>query len=258
MNETIKTILNHRSIREFTDEAVDPKVIELLVEVAQHTATSMGLQSSAIVRVTDPEKKKQIMEVAKQEYVARAPELWVFIVDNYRNVNISKQKGSEPDLAYGMDHFFSGFTDAALTASNVLTSIESLGLGGVFIGNVLNDPTRIIEILDLPEGTFPVVGLLFGKPNQAPELKPRMPMEFRFFENSYVKRDDYVEALEDYDTVMHTYYDLRNANQRVDTFTDQVVKKYKVGDVRRNQVLEDAQNNGFQLLYKPESKDDGQ
>ncbi len=256
MNETIKTMMNHRSIREFTDEAVDQSIIDQLVQVAQHTATSMGLQSSAIVRVTDPEKKKEISLVAKQEYVGRAPELWIFIVDNYRNVNISKQKGSQPELEYGMDHFFSGFTDAALTASNVLTAVESLGLGGVFIGNVLNDPSRIIEILDLPEGTFPVLGLLFGKPNQAPELKPRMPMEFRVFENSYEKRDDYVTDLTDYDAVMHTYYDLRQANKRVDTFTDQVVTKYRNADVRRNQVLEDAENNGFQLLYKPETKGD--
>ena len=101
-----------------------------------------------------------------------------------------------------------------------------------------------------------MVGLLFGKPNQAPELKPRMPMEFRVFENSYEKRDDYVTDLTDYDAVMHTYYDLRQANKRVDTFTDQVVTKYRNADVRRNQVLEDAENNGFQLLYKPETKGD--
>ena len=38
MNETIKTQLNHRTIREFKDQALTKEEVDLLVEVAQRTA----------------------------------------------------------------------------------------------------------------------------------------------------------------------------------------------------------------------------
>ena len=41
MNETIKTQLNHRTIRAFKDQPLTKEEVDLLVEVAQRTSTSM-------------------------------------------------------------------------------------------------------------------------------------------------------------------------------------------------------------------------
>ena len=70
-NETIHLQLEHRTIREFTTEQVSGEIMDKLFEVAQRTATSNGMQSYSIIRVTDPELKKLIAEVGKQEYIAR-------------------------------------------------------------------------------------------------------------------------------------------------------------------------------------------
>ncbi len=96
---------------------------------------------------------------------------------------------------------------------------------------------KIAEILKLPELTFPVVGLGIGYPNQEPQLKPRMNMEFRVFENEYKVFDNYLEELKDYDEEMQTYYDLRDANRRVDSFTNQVVGKFKNANPKRQDIL---------------------
>ena len=40
MNETIQTQLNHRSIRAFKEQDLTKEEVELLVNVARHTATS--------------------------------------------------------------------------------------------------------------------------------------------------------------------------------------------------------------------------
>ena len=50
MNQTITHQLNHRSIREFTDEPVKPEDLKLVLEVVNHTATSTGMQSAAMIR----------------------------------------------------------------------------------------------------------------------------------------------------------------------------------------------------------------
>lgn len=40
MNDTIRIQLNHRSIRAFKEQALTKEEVELLVDVARHTATS--------------------------------------------------------------------------------------------------------------------------------------------------------------------------------------------------------------------------
>src|SRR5699024_7746268 len=117
------------------------------------------------------------------------------------------------------DRFFQGFTDGALAAQNVTSALESLGLGSVFLGSILNDIRKVIELLNLPKYTFPIVGIGFGYPDQSPQLKPRMDTELKFFTDEYKIHDNYLKAIEDYDREMQTYYDLRDANRPVDCFS---------------------------------------
>jgi len=247
VNETVKHQLSHRTIREFKDERIPEDIFETLMEVARRTASSTGMQATSIIRITDPEIKKEIAKVCNQEYVGRTPELLIFIVDQYRNWNIAKEKGCHEESIRDMDRFFSAFTDACITAQNVVNAAESFGLGTMYLGSILNDPKRICEILELPELTFPVIGLGIGYPNQSPQLKPRMDMKFRLFENKYTPMTNYVEQLKDYDDEMRTYYDLRDTNKRVDSFTNQVVKRLRNVIPKRQEILNVVREQGFDL-----------
>lgn len=248
MNETIRVQLDHRTIREFTEDPVPQDVYDQVMAAARQTASSTGMQASSIIRVTDPALKQQLAEVCNQDYVGRAPELWIFIVDTRRNQEILKETGGQPEDAGNMDKFFQGFTDACLMAQNVTTALESLGLGAVYLGSILNDPVRTMELLKLPEFTFPVLGVAFGYPDQEPQLKPRMDMALRVFENEYQVYDgEYLERLKDYDEEMTTYYDLRESNRRSDSFTRQVVSKYAAKNPRRMAMVKHIRNQGFDL-----------
>lgn len=250
--ETIlKSQLDHRTIREFKDQPVPEALFNQLIEVARRTPTSTGLQSCSVIRVTDPEVKKQLSEVCNQDYVARAPELLVFIVDQHRNSQILKERGGDSTKSGDMDKFFQSFTDACLMAQNVNNAVESLGLGAVYLGSILNDPAKTIEILGLPQYTFPVVGLGIGYPAQTPQLKPRMDMKLRVFENKYNSFEgDYLERLADYDDEMTTYYDLRDANRRSDSFTQQVEERMTKGIPARQALVNDIVAQGFDLKLK--------
>jgi nitroreductase len=239
--------LNHRTIREFKDGRIPEELFNKLIEVARRTPTSNGMQASSIIRVTDNQKRKEIADVCKQEYVARAPELLILIADQYRNYRIADEKGGYEPSARDMDRFFQGFTDACLTAQNIVNAAEALDLGVVYLGSILNDAEKIIEILELPELTMPVLGLGIGYPNQNPQLKPRMSMDLRLFENTYKKFDDYLEEIKEYDIEMQTYYDLREANKRVDSFSNQVVTKLKNLIPKRSDMLKVMKKQGFDL-----------
>lgn len=247
MEALIKRINDHRTIREFAEEKVKEEDLNAILESIMRTATSNGMQLASIIRVTDPQKKLELSKVCNQEYVARAPELLVFIVDNYRNDRIMKDTNQVLEKESDVDTFFQGFTDAVLMAQNATTIIESMGMGAVYLGSILNDPEKVIEILNLPELTFPVLGLGFGYPNQSPQLKPRMKMKNRVFENEYKIYDDYSKELGEYDLEMTTYYDLREGNRRSDSFFKQVVSKNQNPNPKRLQLLEFARKNGFKL-----------
>lgn len=247
MNKTIQTQLNHKSIRKFKDKPVPNDILEELFDVANRTASSVAMQSYSIIRITDKEKKKKISEVCHQDYVKDTPELLIFIVDAYRNAKISEEMGKDLSAKRDMDRFFQGFTDGSIAAQNMYVAIESLGMGAVYFGSVLNDVAKIIEILELPELTFPIVGLGFGYPDQEPELKPRMDTSLKVFENKYEAQDNYLESIKEYDKVMETYYDLRDTSKPLDTFSKQVVGKLENPNETRAKLLNVVRDQGFDL-----------
>lgn len=225
MNETIKVQLEHRTIREFKDEKLDDSVINTLLDVANRAPTSNGMQFLSLIKVKDQHIKDELAKNGMQEYMARAPHLWIFVVDLYRNYQIAKENHEENDEMINFDKFMQGYNDALIAAQNVTVAAESLGLGVNYFGNIHNETAKVIELLGLPKLTFPAVGLGFGYPNQEPQLKPRMDIGLKSFEDKYKIFDNYNEKIADYDKEMTTYYDLRESNRRSDSFSTQIAKK---------------------------------
>lgn len=62
MNETMKTLLERRSVRAYTKEAVDPQLIEQIVQAGLYAASGRGKQSAHILVITDPKLRDQISE----------------------------------------------------------------------------------------------------------------------------------------------------------------------------------------------------
>lgn len=247
MNETIQTQINHRTIREFTDEKISSQTLNQLLEVANSTASSNHLQSFSIIRVVDENLKKEISDIANQKYLARVPELLIFIVDQYRNHQIGLEQGQQLEATSDMNSFTQGFTDACLAAQNVVVAAESLGLGTVFFGSILNDVPKLVELLQLPQLTFPVVGVGIGFANQSPQLKPRLPITLKVFTDTYEKKNDYLDLIKEYDSVLNQYYDLRDTNNRVDTFRDQIVNKLSLSNPKRAYIAHHIKNQGFKI-----------
>lgn len=228
-NSTLDVLLNRRSIRAYTDEPVSAEDIDAIEAAAQRAATSQFHNAWSAIRVTDTDLKHKLAEVAHQPYVATAPLLYVFVADQHRNYRIAEAKGvPENEITYGTSFMLGqAQNDAVLALHAMETAAESLGLGGVILGSLLNDMDELIELLHLPEHTFPVLGLALGHPAQHPQLKPRMPRALQFFDNAYPADGDNPDILAqfaDFDQTVHQYYDLRDTSKPVAGFTDQIAK----------------------------------
>ncbi|RDX29095.1 nitroreductase family protein [Bifidobacterium breve] len=207
-NATIETLLNRRSIRKFKDEPIDDDATATLETVAQHAASSQFLNDWSAIRVSDPAIKARLAEIGNQPYIATAPLLYVFVIDEHRNARIAQRKGIDP----GSDEFHLKYSYRFTQAQNDA-----------------------------------VLGLALGKPDQEPTLKPRMPRSMQFFDNTYpADADGMLEQLPDFDNKVHQYYDLRQTDRPVDAFSDQIVSVSRQG-VSGKTLLDKAAAQGFQL-----------
>lgn len=187
-NDTIKTLMQRRTIRNFTKEAIDETTRNWLEQAAQQAPTSEYRHSWSAIRVTDPGgcgpsggDRRPTLHCRRRHW------LYVFVVDVHRNTQIVLENGvPEQNLTFKYPYsFFQGYQDAMLALSAMQVAAESLGLGVVTLGSVLNDVDATIAALELPKFVYPVLGLGIGHVEKAPQVKPRMPQAAQFFDNRY-------------------------------------------------------------------------
>ena len=177
-NETIASMLDHRSVRGFLSDPVPSGTLETLIAAAQSAATSSNMQLWSAIAVTDPAKRKMLAEIAgNQKHIEQCPLYLAFVADMSRNERMSQaEQVTFENLPY-LETFMVACIDAALAAQNAVVAAESLGLRTVYIGAMRNDPARVHEQLGLPPKAFVVFGLCVGYADPAAknEVKPRLP-----------------------------------------------------------------------------------
>jgi nitroreductase len=177
-NETIATMLDHRSVRGYLPDAVPAGTLETLIAAAQSAATSSNMQWWSAVAITDPAKKKVLAEIAgNQKHIEECPLFIAWVADMSRNARISDSEKTDFECMPWLETFMVACIDAALAAQNAVVAAQSIGLRTVYIGAMRNDPVRVAKLLGLPDKAFVVFGLCVGYAagKAVGEVKPRLP-----------------------------------------------------------------------------------
>ncbi|QWW20546.1 nitroreductase family protein [Schaalia sp. 19OD2882] len=247
-NETVAVQMRHRTVRAYTSEPVSEDAVTTLMEVARHTASTAFLQQFTIIRVKDPAVRAELHGASGQPYVGGdRGELFVFVVDLYRNSRIRAEAGLDAEPFGRVNLFMEAVQDTALAAQNVVVAAESMGLGTCYLGSINADPARVVRALALPKLTYPLFGLLVGHPDQEPQFKPRLPLSVTTAVDAYPQVDSYEDALAGYDEELQCYYDVRDLNARVDSFTHQIRTRVGKGASESSPVLEVLHDQGLLL-----------
>lgn len=248
-NATIEALLGRRSIRKFKDEAIDDDTRATLETVAQHAASSQFLNDWSAIRITDPATKPSSPNSAISRILPlrRCCTCSLSTSTATRASPNARASIPLPTNSISSTAFTQAQNDAVLALHAMETAAYSLGLGCVILGSLLNNIPGLIDVLNLPEYTYPVLGLAIGKPDQNPTVKPRMPRTMQFFENTYpADADGVLDQLPAFDEEVHRYYDLRQADRPVDAFSDQVAT-ISQQDVSHQTLLDKAAAQGFRL-----------
>jgi nitroreductase len=221
MNTTIETMRSHCSIRKFKDKAIPDEMLEIILTSAQCAATSSFVQAYTIIRVDDQQNRQAIAKLSgSQQWIIDAPVFLVFLADLNRLEAACRKHGKEMADGY-MEQFIVATVDTALIGQNTLLAAESMGLGGVFIGSIRNNPKKICDMLNLPEHTYPVFGMCLGYPHDQPQVKPRLPLEGIFMKETYQTEGRHA-ILENYDETTRAYYLSRDSNLKDETWSSQM------------------------------------
>ncbi|WP_416825679.1 NADPH-dependent oxidoreductase [Ectobacillus polymachus] len=226
MNEVMKTLTNHRSIRSYTNEPVSEEQLNQIIAAAQAAPSSINGQQITIISIQDPEKKAKATEyVGNQPWVAQAPVFLIFCADFYRAKIAAEKNGQPLGITDGVESLLVGATDVGLAMGNAIAAAESMGLGIVPIGGVRKDPQKLIELLGIPEYVFPVCGLVVGHPADLSAKKPRFMSEAIHHRESYNKEQKpFVDA---YDDTISAYMKERTDGKEDRTWSSAIAGFYK-------------------------------
>jgi nitroreductase len=181
----MQTIFSHRSIRKFKPHKIEDEKLNLILEAATRASSSGNMQPYSIIVTRDPEIKKEMLKAHfDQEMILEADALVTFCADFHRMRLWLEQNGAELNF----DNFFSFMVatfDATLAAQNAALMAESLGLGICFLGTTFASSPEIAKILNCPKHVIPVVGFVIGVPDEKPETRSRLPLNFVTHQEKY-------------------------------------------------------------------------
>lgn len=235
---------SHRSIRTFTDEAVPDDTVADIVRSGLCAATSSNLQATTVIRVRNADTRNRIADVAGgQAHVRDAPVFLVWCADLHRTRTACEMAGGT--MAAGMtEQFIIATVDVALAAQNAVVAAEATGFGICYIGAVRNDPQVVADLLHLPDHVYPVFGMCIGRPDQDPDVKPRLPLDLVLKDDVYDDTHDR-ELIAAYDDDMREYYRGRSGGTK-DTSWSQAMAAL-VGGERRPHMRDFLRRRGFEL-----------
>lgn len=216
MNEVIRQLYDRKSVRVFTEKAIDEEIIQEILTAAVMAPTAGNQQLYTILRIEKQEIKEKLVESCDhQPFIAEGKLVLIFCADCLKWYDAFLQGGCQPRKP-GAGDLLLAVSDALIAAQNAVVAAESYGIGSCYIGDIMENMEIQREILNLPEYVFPVGMLVFGYPTkqQQERKKPvRAKMEYIVHTDGYrrLNQDEIRQMLlkncteETYDGWLHAF-----------------------------------------------------
>jgi nitroreductase len=187
MTKLSDILLDRRTIRKYSSEPVDDKLLNDILMMGCRASSTGNMQVYSIIVTCDNQIKSDLAPFHfNQKMITEAPVVLTFCADFNRFNKWCLLRKAEP----GYDNFLSFFTaaiDALLVAQTVCIAAEAKGLGICYLGTTTYTANKIIELLKLPKGVVPVTTVTLGWPSENPDQVDRLPLD------AVVHRENYVD-----------------------------------------------------------------
>ena len=212
MNETIELLLTHKSDRSYLDKDIPETVLDHVINAAWRAPTSVHSQQVSVIVTRDKATKAKIAELSGgQPWIARAPVFLTFVLDLYKTRKGLEAIGDHQLAHTSIEGIIAGSQDVGIALASSMLAARAQGLGVVPIGGIRKNPQQIIELLELPEMTFPINGLTLGYVDTPAYLKPRMPIDSFRHEEKY-HRDNLMFNIDSHNQALIAHWETIGRN----------------------------------------------
>ncbi len=168
-NKVIDTILNRRSVRKFKDRPISKEEINKILNAGRWAPSGLNNQPWRFVVVRGPETIGKLSECTHYSgIVAGSPLLIAVFLDNEHSYNRTKD-----------------FQAIGASIQNMLLACCDLGLGAVWLGEILNQNEKVNSILQCPSKLELMAVLAIGDPAPGKRSSIRKPLSELVFEEKY-------------------------------------------------------------------------
>lgn len=189
------------------DKPVADAELQSMFIAAQSASTSSNLNAWSAVVVTDPQRKERLQRMTGGNlFILDAPVFIVWVADFSRNASLCAD--SQPETLRYQESTLVGAIDAALAAQTAAIAAESMGLGVCYVGGIRTRMREVIDLLELPEFSFPVFGMTIGHPDPKAQasVRPRLPLSATVYANSY-NGENALGGMDDLEAANQDYYE---------------------------------------------------
>lgn len=184
-NRLLQLILKRRSIRSFTSEPIPEDVFAAILEAGRLAPSTVNLQTWAFA-VFDADLWQQMFG---RSIPFRGSRAVIVVADTHRARQVLDAFPYSPLVEHTI-----AVTNASLAAMNMNIAAEALGVSSVMLSETgrsgLLDAKYLKEKLCLPEGTVPLMTIVFGYARRRyPPMPPKLPTEQIFFKQRYQPPD---------------------------------------------------------------------
>ncbi|MFI3320859.1 MAG: nitroreductase family protein [Rikenellaceae bacterium] len=164
----LNAIMSRTSVRSYTSQAVETEKIETMLRAGMAAPTAGNRQPWEFVVVTDRATLDAIPPIIKGAHMAAKAQLAIVVC-------------GDPSKSFPGVLSEYWVQDCSAVTENILLAAEALGLGAVWCGAYPNDANdrvgKIRELLNLPEGIYPLSINVIGYPNAEPHIKDKWKPE---------------------------------------------------------------------------------
>ena len=160
-NPVLKAIYGRRSVREFQERPVARELILEVIRAGSWAPSGLNNQPWRFAVVTDPEVRERFVPLTKYSRIVRAAPVLI-------PVFLEKE---------AMYHQMKDHQAAGACIQNMLLAAHSLGLGAVWLGEIIKSDSEIREILGLGNGLELQAVVAMGHPVPRERSSRRRPLD---------------------------------------------------------------------------------
>lgn len=238
-NPLLQTILKRRSMRSFTSQEIPEDVFAAILEAGRLAPSTVNLQSWSFA-VFDSDLWRQTFNAS---IPFRANRAVIVIADTYRTRQVLDVFPYSPMVEYTI-----AVMNASLAAMNMNIAAEALGVSSVMLSETgrsgLLDVKYLKEKLALPEGTIPLMTIVFGLPRGPyPPMPPKLPGDQIMFSDQYRQPDR---------EVLQSWLDQMKVGFKVGHITSSFESQLNIYQSKIGQAETDLQEMVFKRGKKPD------